>query len=475
MKKYTFLEYLRKKEDFEQARRAGQKFLDSDNDGLTDFEEINIYGTDPHNPDSDNDGVSDGDEVMMDRNPLGEGSLRNLFIPCSQNDYSPQILKPRRIIFHIVSLLAIKLILVLFVVFYPLSAWLSPDVSLNEARKVIDLTNNIRKELKLEVLTENGRLTQAAWQKVQDMLINQYFAHLNPTGQDLSYWINKNGYKYSVIGENLAMGYATAEDVVSAWSKSPTHYKNIINRNFKETGVAIGDGRFKNTDTVFMAQYFARPKLIRGVSVNLPITPAVIDNTKNIKQVATTTKIVKGDILYSIESDDEIKTGTIAIKKDATSDVKVIKTEVSLSPETISATAIISGKNIELNKDPVENNWSGVAIIDSNDEKNILSPLVPATLVVEDNTSQINNYQLDWSEVTPIKTSVWEKYFLFKQSPSNIMLPVLIFSNFYFKILLVIFSLAAVLNIIIEIKKQKLRLIISSCSLICLLVILILF
>lgn len=36
---------------------------DSDNDGLTDGEEVNEYNTDPNNSDSDGDGLSDGDEV----------------------------------------------------------------------------------------------------------------------------------------------------------------------------------------------------------------------------------------------------------------------------------------------------------------------------------------------------------------------------------------------------------------------------
>jgi hypothetical protein len=38
---------------------------DSDDDGLSDGDEVNVYGTDPLNPDSDNDGLSDGDEVNV--------------------------------------------------------------------------------------------------------------------------------------------------------------------------------------------------------------------------------------------------------------------------------------------------------------------------------------------------------------------------------------------------------------------------
>lgn len=38
---------------------------DSDVDGLTDIEEVHVYGTDPFNLDSDGDGLTDGDEVFV--------------------------------------------------------------------------------------------------------------------------------------------------------------------------------------------------------------------------------------------------------------------------------------------------------------------------------------------------------------------------------------------------------------------------
>jgi len=44
--------------------------LDSDNDGLFNFDEENTYGTDPYNPDTDFGGVNDGEEVARGSDPL---------------------------------------------------------------------------------------------------------------------------------------------------------------------------------------------------------------------------------------------------------------------------------------------------------------------------------------------------------------------------------------------------------------------
>lgn len=44
--------------------------LDIDGDGLSDEDEINIYGTDPYNADSDNDAFSDFDEINFGTDPL---------------------------------------------------------------------------------------------------------------------------------------------------------------------------------------------------------------------------------------------------------------------------------------------------------------------------------------------------------------------------------------------------------------------
>jgi len=54
----------------EQAAGSNPNLSDTDGDGLSDADEVNIYLTDPANPDSDNDGIPDGWEVENSLNPL---------------------------------------------------------------------------------------------------------------------------------------------------------------------------------------------------------------------------------------------------------------------------------------------------------------------------------------------------------------------------------------------------------------------
>jgi len=51
---------------------------DSDNDGLNDREEVFVWITNPNNPDTDGDSYLDGEEVANGFNPLGAGKLPNL-------------------------------------------------------------------------------------------------------------------------------------------------------------------------------------------------------------------------------------------------------------------------------------------------------------------------------------------------------------------------------------------------------------
>lgn len=54
------------------------KQTDEDGDGISDYDEVTRYQTDPTNADTDGDGYSDGDEVAAGYNPNGEGRLEEV-------------------------------------------------------------------------------------------------------------------------------------------------------------------------------------------------------------------------------------------------------------------------------------------------------------------------------------------------------------------------------------------------------------
>ncbi|MHA1251498.1 MAG: hypothetical protein ACTSRP_16020 [Candidatus Helarchaeota archaeon] len=66
--------------------------LDSDNDGLSDYDEVNIYNTNPNNSDSDMDNINDGDEIIIyNTNPLINDTDNDSFLDGDEvlNRYNP--------------------------------------------------------------------------------------------------------------------------------------------------------------------------------------------------------------------------------------------------------------------------------------------------------------------------------------------------------------------------------------------------
>jgi hypothetical protein len=52
-------------------RTGVRSYIDTDGDHVSDYDELNIYGTDPNSEDSDGDGFLDGEEIVVHTDPLG--------------------------------------------------------------------------------------------------------------------------------------------------------------------------------------------------------------------------------------------------------------------------------------------------------------------------------------------------------------------------------------------------------------------
>jgi uncharacterized protein YkwD len=105
-------------------------------------------------------------------------------------------------------------------------------------QQVLDLSNEQRQQNGCAVaLVRSPQLAAAASAHSQDMALRDLFSHTGSDGSTMLSRIAATGYSYSQLAENVAAGYAAAEDVVASWMKSPGHRANILNCDLRELGV----------------------------------------------------------------------------------------------------------------------------------------------------------------------------------------------------------------------------------------------
>ena len=124
---------------------------------------------------------------------------------------------------------------------------------------IVSLTNESRKLNKVKTLKKSKKLTDAAQKKAEDMLKNQYFAHVSPNGRKAWDFLDEVKYDYFSAGENLAMNFSSPETVTEKWMQSPTHRANMLNSDYTEIGIGTVHGNFQGKQTTFIVQIFGRP------------------------------------------------------------------------------------------------------------------------------------------------------------------------------------------------------------------------
>jgi uncharacterized protein YkwD len=112
---------------------------------------------------------------------------------------------------------------------------------------VLCLINRERAQNGEQPLALDARLQAAAESHVQDMIGADYFDHISPSGATPADRVREAGYIPDsqvgyVIGENLAWGtlsLSTPQAIVSAWIASPGHLANILESQYRDTGIAV--------------------------------------------------------------------------------------------------------------------------------------------------------------------------------------------------------------------------------------------
>jgi uncharacterized protein YkwD len=100
-------------------------------------------------------------------------------------------------------------------------------------------------------------LQKAAASHARDMASHEYFDHRARDGSEPRDRVRRTGYRWSLIGENIAFGPETAEEVVAGWLASPGHCSNIMDPRFRELGVGVARGRKRGH--IYWVQEFGNP------------------------------------------------------------------------------------------------------------------------------------------------------------------------------------------------------------------------
>lgn len=114
-------------------------------------------------------------------------------------------------------------------------ASIGPRAALKAA--VVCLINRQRTTHGLPTLQEDSRLDRSAQTWTDTMVATQQFDH----GVNFAARITAAGYVWSSAGENIATGYDTPAQVVSAWMASPGHCQNILNPQYRSVGTGVVD------------------------------------------------------------------------------------------------------------------------------------------------------------------------------------------------------------------------------------------
>ena len=102
----------------------------------------------------------------------------------------------------------------------------------NFAQEVLELVNIERAKFGRQPLKLSAGLMQAA--EVRAGELPKKFSHTRPNGSSCFTAVRSS---YSYIGENIAAGQRSPEEVVESWMNSEGHRKNILNKNFRNLGV----------------------------------------------------------------------------------------------------------------------------------------------------------------------------------------------------------------------------------------------
>lgn len=181
-------------------------------------------------------------------------ALKQLLLPRASNDYRPHLIRRY-------GLMAVLIVCLIMngIYFWNLKQQILGDQDGITSNSLLSETNDARKTEKLPPLQLNAKLNLAAKNKAQDMIKRAYWSHDAPDGTTPWHFIDQTGYAYSFAGENLARGFSSANGIMQAWLKSPSHRANIMDTNYTEVGFAVVSGKMSGENMILVVAMYGKP------------------------------------------------------------------------------------------------------------------------------------------------------------------------------------------------------------------------
>jgi uncharacterized protein YkwD len=137
------------------------------------------------------------------------------------------------------------------------------------ANRALELINDVRARgarcggrafAPVPPLVLSGTLGNVAFGHATDMATHNYFEHEDLAGHSPADRVRAVGYREKLVGENIAYGPKSVEEVVQGWLDSPGHCQNIMDPRFAEMGIAFANGRSLSRHGLYWVQLFAEPR-----------------------------------------------------------------------------------------------------------------------------------------------------------------------------------------------------------------------
>ena len=167
--------------------------------------------------------------------------------------------------------------------------------------EVLEEVNEEREDAGLAPLTLSQEIMDATAVRANELV--EYYSHTRPDGTSCFTALKNNvGYR----GENIAVGYRTADDIMDSWMNSAGHRANILNANFDKLGVGYTYDSNSEWKThwvqMFRSHEYSDDTLSHDELLN---TTVVLSSNNGSNQTMTLSQLIALD---SVEHVDTINT-----------------------------------------------------------------------------------------------------------------------------------------------------------------------